>query len=108
MPYSLFLIFFVMLPLSGMLFALRRSLRRKHLVLLSVLAVFGLVYTTPLVNYLVASGVWYYDPKLVSNVPLGYAPLEVYVFFALLTFLPGLIALWFWGPYSRGEFEHRC
>ena len=107
MPYSLFLMFFIVLPVSGMLFALRRSLRRKHLLILAVLAVLGLIYAIPWLNYVVASGVWYYDPKLVLTVPLGYAPLEDYAFFALQIMLTGLIGLWLWRRYYRTEFEHR-
>lgn len=50
----------------------------------------ALLYTTPWDNYLVATGVWWYDPALVSGVTLGYVPLEEYVFFVVQTLLVGL------------------
>jgi lycopene cyclase domain-containing protein len=106
MSYSLFLIFFVMLPVSGMLFALRRSLRRRHILLLFILAVVALLYSTPWENYLVASGVSYFDPKVVTNI-LGYVPLEEYLFLIMQAFLTGLIVLWLWRRYHRAEFNHR-
>ncbi|MCA2001127.1 MAG: lycopene cyclase domain-containing protein [Chloroflexi bacterium] len=52
-----------------------------------LLAVF---YTTPWDNYLVATGVWYYNPQLVSGVVLGYVPIEEYTFFVLETLFVGL------------------
>ncbi|HEX6271115.1 MAG TPA: lycopene cyclase domain-containing protein [Anaerolineales bacterium] len=56
----------------------------------SLLAV---LYTTPWDNYLVATGVWYYNPDLVTGILLGYVPIEEYIFFVLETLLAGL---WWW------------
>lgn len=53
----------------------------------------AVIYTTPWDNYLVASGVWTYNPALVSGIVLGYVPLEEYIFFVLETLLAGL---WWW------------
>lgn len=53
----------------------------------------AVIYTTPWDNYLVATGVWYYDPDLVTGVVFGYVPLEEYTFFALETLM---IGLWWW------------
>lgn len=53
----------------------------------------AVIYTTPWDNYLVATGVWYYDPKLISGILLGWVPLEEYTFFVLETILTGL---WWW------------
>jgi lycopene cyclase domain-containing protein len=53
----------------------------------------ALVYTTPWDNYLVATGVWYYNPKLISGFLLGWVPIEEYTFFVLETLLSGL---WWW------------
>ena len=50
----------------------------------------AVVYTTPWDNYLVATGVWYYDPKLISGIVLGWVPIEEYLFFVLETILTGL------------------
>ncbi|HEY9152487.1 MAG TPA: lycopene cyclase domain-containing protein [Anaerolineales bacterium] len=52
--------------------------------------VLALAYTTPWDNYLVATRVWYYNPKLVSGIVFGYVPIEEYTFFALETILAGL------------------
>lgn len=50
----------------------------------------ALVYTTPWDNYLVASGVWFYNPRLVTGVVIGWVPLEEYTFFVVETLLSGL------------------
>ena len=50
----------------------------------------ALIYTTPWDNYLVATGVWYYNPALVSGIVFGYVPLEEYTFFVLQTLFVGL------------------
>jgi lycopene beta-cyclase len=53
----------------------------------------ALIYTTPWDNYLVATGVWYYNPNLVTGVLIGYVPIEEYTFFIIETLLTGL---WWW------------
>ncbi len=52
--------------------------------------VVAVVYTTPWDNYLVATGVWYYDPALVTGIVLGWVPIEEYTFFVLQPILVGL------------------
>jgi lycopene cyclase domain-containing protein len=54
----------------------------------------AVVYTTPWDNYLVATGVWYYNPALVTGIVFGYVPIEEYTFFVLETVLSGLF-WWF-------------
>jgi lycopene cyclase domain-containing protein len=54
----------------------------------------AVVYTTPWDNYLVATGVWYYNPALVTGIVIGYVPIEEYTFFVLETILSGLF-WWF-------------
>jgi lycopene cyclase domain-containing protein len=54
----------------------------------------AVAYTTPWDNYLVATGVWWYDPSLVSGITLGWVPLEEYLFFVLQTILTGMWLLW--------------
>jgi lycopene cyclase domain-containing protein len=51
----------------------------------------ALAYTTPWDNYLVATGVWWYDPARVLGVTLGWVPLEEYLFFALQPLVAGLL-----------------
>lgn len=59
-------------------------------VVLGVLVVVAVLYTTPWDNYLVATGVWWYDPNLVSGIVWGWVPLEEYIFFVLQTLFTGL------------------
>jgi len=70
----------------------------------------AVVYTTPWDNYLVATGVWYYNPDLVTGIVFGYVPIEEYTFFVVETILSGL---WWWflarrlsltpSPYPKGH-----
>ena len=53
----------------------------------------AVLYTTPWDNYLVATGVWYYNPELVMGFVIGYVPIEEYTFFVVETVLAGL---WWW------------
>ena len=53
----------------------------------------AMLYTTPWDNYLVATGVWYYNPDLVTGIVIGYVPIEEYTFFVVETILSGL---WWW------------
>lgn len=50
----------------------------------------ALAYTTPWDNYLVATKVWWYDPKLVAGGLIGYVPVEEYSFFILQPLLTGV------------------
>lgn len=50
----------------------------------------ALIYTTPWDNYLVATGVWYYNPDLVTGIVIGWVPIEEYTFFILQPILTGL------------------
>lgn len=56
----------------------------------AVLAVVAVIYTTPWDNYLVATGVWWYDPALVTGITLGWVPIEEYTFFVLQPIMTGL------------------
>lgn len=57
------------------------------------LCVIAFVYTTPWDNYLVATGVWYYDPELVTGIIFGWVPIEEYTFFIVLPIMTGLFSL---------------
>lgn len=102
MTYFGFLLRYLVLPLGALLVALgwvRRDGRRlpdrlqggSPLAAIALTAAIAVAYTTPWDNYLVASGVWDYDPGLVAGVILGYVPLEEYLFFVLQTALTGLV-----------------
>jgi lycopene cyclase domain-containing protein len=78
--------------------------------------VVAVLYTTPWDNYLVATGVWTYNPALVTGITIGWVPIEEYTFFVVQTILAGLWLLflmrrlsldlldapllprWRWGP----------
>jgi lycopene beta-cyclase len=78
--------------------------------------VIAVLYTTPWDNYLVATGVWSYNPALVTGITIGWVPIEEYTFFVVQTILAGLWLLflmrrlsldvshgpllprWRWGP----------
>jgi lycopene cyclase domain-containing protein len=57
----------------------------------------AVIYTTPWDNYLVATGVWYYNADLVTGLVIGYVPIEEYTFFVVETILSGL----WWGFLAR-------
>ncbi len=59
---------------------------------LAALCLAALIYTTPWDNYLVATGVWWYDPALVNGLTFGRVPAEEYAFFVLQTLLTSLWA----------------
>jgi lycopene cyclase domain-containing protein len=101
MTYFGFLLRFLVIPILLLLIITRKEQDRptpgfkKSLVWTGILVhVFlAVVYTTPWDNYLVATGVWYYNPELVTGLVLGYVPIEEYTFFVLETVLTGL---WWW------------
>lgn len=101
MTYFGFLLRFVVLPiivLLGIHLILHRQGRRlpdslrgmPAALTLFIMILVALVYTTPWDNYLVATGVWYYDPELVTGIVIGYVPIEEYTFFVLQPILTGL------------------
>lgn len=100
MTYFGFLLRFLVLPILALLAVTwldgraRRPLRRfdgsKVWIIVAVHVALALVYTTPWDNYLVATGVWSYNPALVTGIVFGYVPLEEYTFFVLETVLAGL------------------
>jgi lycopene cyclase domain-containing protein len=114
MTYFGFLLRFLVIPILILLFINRRVRqlstydlnRRKVFRGIFIHVILAVVYTTPWDNYLVATGVWYYKPQLVSGYILGYVPIEEYTFFVLETFLAGS---WWWflaGRLSQpGEFK---
>jgi lycopene beta-cyclase len=109
MTYFGFLALFVGIPIVLIGWQLGMGRRRPQrlagrAILLHCLA--AVVYTTPWDNYLVASGVWWYDPAAVSGIVLGWVPLEEYVFFVAQSVLAGLWLLFLlrrWPPAANGE-----
>ncbi len=105
MTYFSFLLIFLGIPLAGVALLTWRD-QKKQVFLPGILQgapfwavllghVFvAVVYTTPWDNYLVATGVWYYNPALVTGITLGWVPIEEYTFFVLQTLLTGLWLGW--------------
>ncbi len=54
----------------------------------------AVAWTTPWDNYLVATGVWFYNPDLVTGFTLSWVPIEEYTFFVVQTAMTGLWLLW--------------
>ena len=101
MTYFGFLLRFLVVPIFLLLFVNWREKEKLTFgfndnkvwrgILIHILL--AVVYTTPWDNYLVATGVWYYNPELVTGIIFGYVPLEEYTFFVLETVM---IGLWWW------------
>ncbi|MFW9995543.1 MAG: lycopene cyclase domain-containing protein [Candidatus Odinarchaeota archaeon] len=66
---------------------------KKELLALLAMVLIAFIYTTPWDNYLVATGVWWYDvTKIIGTI--GWVPIEEYSFFILQTLLTGVFFLW--------------
>jgi len=105
MTYFGFLLWFLVIPILILLWLTWRGYgrgmnwlvtpgNRLAWITLGSLILIALVYTTPWDNYLVASGVWGYNPALVTGITLGWVPLEEYLFFILQPILTGLWTLY--------------
>lgn len=68
-------------------------LDRRASIVIALHVVIALAYTTPWDNYLVATGVWWYDPALVTGLTLGWVPIEEYTFFILQPIFSSLLLL---------------
>ncbi len=101
MTYFGFLAWFLLLPIAGLLAVAVIDRRRGRQVApalgavplwlaIALHVVIALAYTTPWDNYLVATGVWWYNPALVTGLTLGWVPIEEYTFFVLQPILAGL------------------
>lgn len=109
MTYFGFLLRFLILPILLLLIQNWRERNKPasgfddariwRAILLHILI--AVIYTTPWDNYLVATGVWYYDPELVTGIVFGYVPLEEYTFFVVETLM---IGLWWWTLARRAFF----
>jgi lycopene cyclase domain-containing protein len=112
MTYFAFLVYFVFAPILALLIYHFLDRKRSPIAGRFDLALVGagilvhvllaLVYTTPWDNYLVATGVWSYNPALVSGVVFGWVPLEEYTFFVAETLLSGM---WWLMLVRRFSFE---
>jgi lycopene cyclase domain-containing protein len=105
MAYFGFLLYFLVIPILILLWLTWRDHGRGMnwlmapgnsiaWITLGSLILMALVYTTPWDNYLVATGVWGYNPALVTGITLGWVPLEEYLFFILQPILTGLWTLY--------------
>lgn len=104
MTYFGFLLIFLCIPLLIMSLVTQRDQHAGRNTVLTIdpcavctaiglHIILALVYTTPWDNYLVATGVWYYNPALVTGLTLGWVPIEEYTFFIVQTALAGF---WWW------------
>ena len=111
MTYGLLLLLFVGAPIVALAALLGRARRRAHgasggawrraaAVTLLLLMGVATAYTFPWDNHLIATGVWWYNPALVSGIAISHVPLEELLFFPLQTLLVGL-----WGMWMTQQFE---
>lgn len=68
----------------------REPVNWRPYIIIGAHVLLALAYTTPWDNYLVATGVWWYNPEMVTGITLGYVPIEEYTFFVVQTLLSGL------------------
>ncbi|MFW9856545.1 MAG: lycopene cyclase domain-containing protein [Candidatus Thorarchaeota archaeon] len=105
LTYLDFLIYFIFLPFFGVflinLFESRRKKGKKQTLLginpvmgLFILSTIALIYTTPWDNYLVATGVWFYELNQILGIIIGFVPVEEYIFFVVQPLLVGSIVIW--------------
>ncbi len=105
MTYAWLLLLFVVTPIFALTlltfrdYAQKRGQGRKALgwsplVILAALVVVATLYTAPWDNHMIAIGVWWYQPALISGIFLGSLPLEELLFFPLQTLLIGLWFIW--------------
>ena len=90
MTYFGFLLRFITIPILIIFILTWRSINKPFWIAVLIHVFLAIVYTTPWDNYLVATRVWYYNPRLVSGIVFGYVPLEEYTFFCLQTLFVGL------------------
>lgn len=93
MSYGQFLLIFLVLPIVVLGVLLRRQLTLGYVRVIGLMALVAFVYATPWDNFILAQGVWTYDPNRVTSIFLGWVPLEEYLFFLLQPVLSGLIVL---------------
>ena len=106
MSYATLLMWFLAIPVAGMIGLVVRDWwlgkRARGVMwqgwspygLLLALMVVAILYTTPWDHHLIAIGVWWYRPSLVSGVTWGRIPLEEVIFFPVQTAFIGLWCLW--------------
>lgn len=92
-PLLIILAIFVPRDLYAWLRDRSKPVDRRAYIVLALHVFLSLAYTTPWDNYLVATGVWWYDENLVTGIRLGYVPIEEYTFFVVQTLTVGLAAL---------------
>lgn len=111
------LIIFLCPPLIVLTFITIRDLRRLRTkiwayfqwppyVILCVHIFLAVLYTTPWDNFLVATGVWWYENDLVSGITIWFVPLEEYLFFILQTLITGLGVMAIWNRYEMHNQSH--
>lgn len=92
MSYAAFHLVFLLPPIVLLAVVVRwrtASCTPRSLLMLGLIQMMALAYTTPWDNYLVYRGVWTYGPERVLGT-IGYVPVEEYVFFLLQPVLTGL------------------
>jgi lycopene cyclase domain-containing protein len=104
MTYAQVLLVFIVPPIVILALMLGRTTKKRMWLLLGILVFVAVAYTTPWDNYLVASGVWWYDLELVTGITIGWVPIEEYAFFIVQTVMTGLFYLYLRRGYEEMSF----
>ena len=69
MTYLDFILFFLLIPIVviGLMYKLFYSDYKFPYAIVFILSIIALSYTIPWDNYLIVSGIWYYDRSLISS-----------------------------------------
>ncbi|MEI6045606.1 MAG: lycopene cyclase domain-containing protein [Chloroflexota bacterium] len=109
MSYWQFLAFFLVLPLSGLLWWARHWLNRRFLIHLVYLVVISLIFTIPMDNFAISQGIWSFNLERTWRVTMFRIPVEEYFFYVLWIAMSSLLTLICWHgfglSYTEGQSE---
>lgn len=118
MTYWGYHLIFTLPCIAGLLWLVRRRLRRAHVVCWAVVCAIAFAFTTPWDNYAVYLGIWGFGEGVSLGVPfaglargpdnpdgltwLGFIPFEEYAFFVIESTMVCLMMVWLLGRDRRG------
>jgi lycopene cyclase domain-containing protein len=95
MTYLEFLLIFTVLPISILVFFLRKYIDAVYLKWLFVVSLIAFFATAGWDNYAVYSGIWHFPENKTLGIKIFFVPVEEYMFFFLQTYTTGLVQLIF-------------
>ncbi len=94
MSYFAFLALFLVVPIGGLLVALRGRVPAWAWPVAAFTTLVALAYTAPWDNALIRNGVWSFGRTHVIGAVVGVVPFEEYVFYILQVAMTGLFTIW--------------